>query len=123
MERIFFGRIKATALVFCLLICSVFFSCTQSVDHLEIFDGAFTMEIRWVSEGHTYNAIADDPKSVLDFIKVFLEDSFIVLDISSKDYSDRVCWYVPTSLENSRIDTLMKLEIFEKYFFQRTNQE
>lgn len=70
-----------------------------------------------------YNAIADDSKSVLAFIKVFLKDSFIVLDVSSKYYFDRVCWYVPTSLENSRIDALMQLEIFEKYFFQRTNQE
>ena len=81
------------------------------------------LRVNDTGQGSAYNAIADDPKSVLDFIKVFLEDSFIVLDISSKDYSDRVCWYVPTSLENSRIDTLMKLEIFEKYFFQRTNQE
>ena len=59
MKRMVFGRIKATALVFCLLICATFFSCTQSKEDLKIFDGAFTMDIRWVSEGHTYNAIAD----------------------------------------------------------------
>lgn len=59
MKRIFFGRIKATALVFCLLICASFFSCAQRVDRLEIFEGAFAMELRFVSEGQTYSALCE----------------------------------------------------------------